>query len=168
MAALLGFNREQLEGAIAATEGVVLANDNNPGQVVISGSPEAVDAVLATVKCKRAVPLKVSGAFHSPFMAEPATQFADLLAQVTFRDATIPVLPNIEPEPITDAEQIKDRLVRQMTGSVRWRETILKLADCGVSRLVEVGPGNVLTGLAKRTCDRLELVNVNGPIPAAV
>jgi [acyl-carrier-protein] S-malonyltransferase len=168
MAALLGFNREQLEGAIAATEGVVLANDNNPGQVVISGSPEAVDAVLATVKCKRAVPLKVSGAFHSPFMAEPATQFADLLAQVPFRDATIPVLPNIEPEPITDAEQIKDRLVRQMTGSVRWRETILKLADCGVSRLVEVGPGNVLTGLAKRTCDRLELVNVNGPIPAAV
>lgn len=168
MAALLGFNREQLEGAIAATEGVVLANDNNPGQVVISGSPEAVDAVLATVKCKRAVPLKVSGAFHSPFMAEPATQFADLLAQVTFRDATIPVLSNIEPEPITDAEQIKDRLVRQMTGSVRWRETILKLADCGVSRLVEVGPGNVLTGLAKRTCDRLELVNVNGPIPAAV
>jgi [acyl-carrier-protein] S-malonyltransferase len=168
MTALLGFNREQLEGAIAATEGVVLANDNNPGQVVISGSPEAVDAVLASVKCKRVVPLKVSGAFHSPYMAEPAAQFAELLAQVPFRDATIPVLPNIEPEPITAAEQIKDRLILQMTGSVRWRETILKLAACGVTRLVEVGPGNVLTGLAKRTCESLELVNVNGPVPATV
>lgn len=168
MAALLGFNREQLEGAIAATEGVVLANDNNPGQVVISGSPAAVDAILAAVKCKRAVPLKVSGAFHSPFMAKPAAQFAELLARLSFRDAVIPVLSNIEPEPTTDADLIKDRLVRQMTGSVRWRETVLKLADLGVSRLVEVGPGNVLTGLAKRTCDSMELVNVNGPIPAAV
>jgi [acyl-carrier-protein] S-malonyltransferase len=168
MAALLGFNREHLEKAIAATEGVVLANDNSPGQVVISGSPEAVDAILAQVKCKRAVPLSVSGAFHSPFMAEPANQFAELLASQPFRDAVIPVLSNIDPDPTTAAAALKDRLVRQMTGSVRWRETILALAALGVTRMVEIGPGNVLSGLAKRTCDGMELVNVNGPTPAAV
>ena len=160
MAALLGFDAQQLQETIAVTPDVVLANDNNPGQVVISGSPEAVQTVLSQVKAKRAVPLNVSGAFHSPFMAEAAHEYQMLLDMVTFAPAQIPVLSNVEPEPVTDSEILKDRLVRQMTGSVRWRETSLQLEALGVTHIVEVGPGNVLTGLIKRTCGKLDLRNI--------
>lgn len=115
MVALIGFDREQLQEAIASTANVVLANDNHPGQVVISGLPAAVDAVLGKIKVKRAVPLNVSGAFHSPFMAEAAATFATLLEEYTFHEAIFPVLNNVEPEPTTDAAVIKARLRSQMT-----------------------------------------------------
>lgn len=163
MAALLGFDRGALEAAIAGIDGVVLANDNNPGQVVVSGSPEAVDALLAQVKCKRAVPLAVSGAFHSPYMAEAAAEFSEALEAAEFRDATVPVLSNVEPQPETDASVLKQRLLRQMTGSVRWTETSLKLGALGVSEQVEVGPGKVLAGLMKKTCEAIALRNVSTP-----
>lgn len=168
MAALMGFDREALDGAIAATEGVVLANDNNPGQVVISGVPEAVEAILSQVKTKRAQTLKVSGAFHSPYMAEASSQFQTILAATPFAPAQFPILSNVDPDPTTDAETLKQRLSQQMTGSVRWRETSLKLAELGVTAVVEVGPGKVLTGLIKRTCDKMALHNVDqAPLPEA-
>jgi [acyl-carrier-protein] S-malonyltransferase len=160
MAALMGFKRDELEAAIAQTDGVVLANDNNAGQVVISGTPTAVQSVMANVKSKRAVPLNVSGAFHSPLMAEAAAEFQTVLETVDFRTAQIPVLSNVDPTPATDAVVLKERLVQQMTGSVRWREISLRLAEEGIERVVEVGPGKVLTGLIKRTCDGLTLENV--------
>ncbi len=163
MAALLGFDRAALEAAIAAIEGVVLANDNNPGQVVVSGSPEAVDQLLAEVKCKRAVPLAVSGAFHSPYMAEAAAEFSQTLEAAEFRDASVPVLSNVDPQPATDAATLKQRLLSQMTGSVRWTETSLKLGDLGVTEQVEVGPGKVLAGLMKKTCEAIALRNVSTP-----
>lgn len=103
MAALLGFDRDQLEQQIAQTPDVVLANDNNAGQVVISGTLDAVDAILATVKAKRAVKLNVSGAFHSPLMASAATEFQQVLDRVEFRSAQIPVLSNVDPMPETNA-----------------------------------------------------------------
>ncbi len=172
MAALLGFDREQLEQQIAQTPDVVLANDNNAGQVVISGSIEAVDAILANVKAKRAVKLNVSGAFHSPLMAGAAADFQEVLDQVEFRSARVPVLSNVDPTPATDAEVLKDRLNRQMTGSVRWREISLQMPEAGIERVVEVGPGKVLTGIIKRTCPTLALVNVSTlselPTPAPV
>jgi [acyl-carrier-protein] S-malonyltransferase len=161
MAALLGFDRDQLEQAIAQSRDVVLANDNSAGQAVISGTPEAVDSILAQVKSKRAVKLNVSGAFHSPLMADAAAEFQTVLEAVDFQSARMPVLSNVDPTPVTDAATLKDRLVRQMTGSVRWREISLYLAEAGMERAIEIGPGKVLTGLIKRTCPELLLENVS-------
>ena len=162
MMAMMKFDRDQLEAAIAATEGVVLANDNSPLQAVISGTPAAVEAIASRVKSRRAIKLNVSGAFHSPLMEPASQEFATVLAAVTFNEATIPVMSNVDPSPETAAAALHDRLSRQMTGSVRWREISLSLTDLGVDRVVEVGPGNVLTGLIGRTVTGLELVNIQG------
>ncbi len=161
MAALIGFNREQLEQQLQQTPDVVLANDNSPTQVVISGTPEAVQNVLAQIKVKRAVPLNVSGAFHSPLMAEAAAEFQEVLQSVSFANAQIPVLSNVEPVPTVEASTLKNRLQRQMTGSVRWREISMQLPVEGIERVVEIGPGKVLTGLIKRMCPDLVLENVS-------
>ncbi|HEY9736248.1 MAG TPA: ACP S-malonyltransferase [Trichocoleus sp.] len=160
MAALIGFDWDELTAKLEATPDVVLANDNNAGQVVISGTPAAVEAVLSSVKAKRGVKLNVSGAFHSPLMAEAATEFQKVLDPVAFQPAQVPVLSNVDPTPETAADVLKARLSQQMTGSVRWREISLALPEAGIERVVEVGPGNVLTGLIKRTCKDLALVNV--------
>jgi [acyl-carrier-protein] S-malonyltransferase len=160
MVALIGFDRDQLEQQIQQTPDVVLANDNSPAQVVISGTPEAVQNVLSTIKTKRAVPLKVSGAFHSPLMAQAATEFENVLQSVPFANAQFPVLSNVEPVPAIEADVLKTRLQRQMTGSVRWREISLQLPQESIDRVVEIGPGKVLTGLIKRMCPDLVLENV--------
>ncbi len=160
MAALMGFEREELMAAIASTPGVVLANDNNPGQAVISGTIEGVQQVMTSVKSRRAVPLKVSGAFHSPLMAEAAAQYRLVLDIVRFKDAQVAVLSNVEPDATTDNLVLKARLVQQMTGSVRWRETALQFPELKIDQVIEVGPGKVLTGLIKRTCKGLKLENV--------
>ncbi|MGI8500865.1 MAG: ACP S-malonyltransferase [Hassallia sp.] len=162
MAALMNFDREQLEQAIAQIPDVVLANDNSAAQVVISGTPEAVKTVMSQVKAKRAIPLKVSGAFHSHLMTAASNEFQEILESVEFKPAIIPVLSNVEPLPSVDAEVLKQRLIKQMTGSVRWREISLQLPLNGIERVVEIGPGNVLTGLIKRTCSDLILENVRG------
>ncbi|MBZ8182903.1 ACP S-malonyltransferase [Oscillatoria salina] len=160
MVALVGFDREKLQQAIDNTDGVVLANDNSETQVVISGTPEAVDAVVEQVKTKRAVALKVSGAFHSPLMAAAAAEFETELESVAFQDAQMPVISNVEPVPTVKAAELKTRLVRQMTGSVRWREIMQRLAAEGIEQVLEVGPGKVLTGLLKRAYKEIELKNV--------
>jgi [acyl-carrier-protein] S-malonyltransferase len=161
MAALMGFDRQQLEETIAQTPDVVLANDNSDAQAVISGTPEAVETILSNIKVKKAVKLKVSGAFHSHLMAPAAEEFQQILETVTFADASVPVLSNVEPVPATEAAILKERLTRQMTGSVRWREIMLQLPVQGIERVVEIGPGKVLTGLIKRTCPELTLENVS-------
>ena len=150
MTAVIGFERSQLEELVAATEGVVIANDNSSAQVVLSGTPEAVASVSGQLTCKRAIPLAVSGAFHSPFMAAAAQAFATSLASVPFAKATIPVLSNTDPSPETDGEVLKGRLVDQMTSGVRWRETMDQFAAQAIDTTVEIGPGNVLSGLIKR------------------
>jgi [acyl-carrier-protein] S-malonyltransferase len=159
MVALMKFDRPKLEQEIAETADVVLANDNSEGQVVISGTPEAVDGVVDRVKAKRAVALKVSGAFHSHLMAEASSQFQEVLATVQFSDAQIPVLSNVEPIATTDSEKLKQRAIAQITGSVRWRETMLELPKKNISQVVEIGPGKVLSGLIKRTCKGIEIKN---------
>jgi [acyl-carrier-protein] S-malonyltransferase len=160
MTALLGFDRVQLAEAIAETEGVVLANDNSAAQAVISGTSDGIAAVIAKVKLKRAIPLKVSGAFHSPLMATAATEFGKLLAPITFYDAKIPVLSNVSPVPATNGSELKERLDKQITGSVRWREISLQLAEMGIEKSIEVGPGKVLSGLIKRTCEGIAVVQL--------
>jgi [acyl-carrier-protein] S-malonyltransferase len=153
MTAVMGFDRDELENLVDATEGVVIANDNSAAQVVLSGTPAAVAEVSATLRCKRAVPLAVSGAFHSPWMAGPAAAFADALESVPFADAAIPVLSNTDPTPATSGAILKERLRHQMTTGVRWRETMAAFAGAGISTAVEIGPGSVLSGLIKRGCD---------------
>ena len=156
MAALMKFDRSELENLINANPNVVLANDNSSGQVVISGTPEAVDQVLTDIKAKRKVELNVSGAFHSPLMADASEQFQSVLNKVTFNDAKIPVLSNVEPIPTTKGAELKQRLVQQMTGSVRWREIMDQFSKQEITKTIEVGPGKVLTGLLKRACKGME------------
>lgn len=160
MVALIKFDREQLQDVLDKTPNAVLANDNSEAQVVISGTPEAMDNVVSQIKTKRAIPLNVSGAFHSPLMSSAAQEFQPILDAVAFEDATIPVLSNVEPTPAVGAKELKERLSQQMTGSVRWREIMLQCKQEGVTQVVEVGPGNVLTGLMKRTFGDLKFVNV--------
>jgi len=150
MTAVIGFDRSELEEVVSATQGVVIANDNSDAQVVLSGSPAAVNSVSEAVSCKRAIPLAVSGAFHSPFMAKAADAFATHLDGLSFQEARFPVLSNTDPTPSLDSAELKQRLRRQMTTGVRWRETMTGMTSVGVDTLVEIGPGNVLSGLAKR------------------
>ena len=151
MIAVLGFDRNELDDLIRETEGAAIANDNSESQVVLSGSPEAVRKVADNLKCKRAIPLQVSGAFHSKFMTEASQSFAEELDQVTFQDAQIPILSNVDPTPAVNGDILKDRLKKQMTTGVRWRETMHKMQNEGITTMVEIGPGNVLSGLAKRS-----------------
>jgi [acyl-carrier-protein] S-malonyltransferase len=162
MTALIGFDRNALESAIAQTENVILANDNSADQAVISGTETAVKSIVEQVKTKRAIPLAVSGAFHSPLMAAAAAKFAVILEQTIFNEAEIPVISNVEPNDATTSGQVlRDRLVQQMTSPVRWREICLYLAEQGFEQAIEVGSGKVLTGLVKRNAPSLALVNVN-------
>ncbi|MEG4207413.1 ACP S-malonyltransferase [Microcoleus sp. Pol7_A1] len=161
MMALIGFDRQELELQIQYSRDVVLANDNSEAQVVISGTPAAVEDLLAKIKVKRAVKLNVSGAFHSPLMASVAAEFQLALKSARFSDAKMLVLSNSEPSATTSAATLKQRLTQQMTKGVRWREISLQLPQQGIDRVVEIGPGKVLTGLIKRTCPDLTLVNVS-------
>jgi len=162
MTAVMGFDRGELDALVAATEGVVIANDNSSAQVVLSGSPEAVAAVSAALPCKRAIPLAVSGAFHSPFMQQAADAFAAELEAVPFADATIPVLSNTDPSPETSGAALKQRLRTQRTTGVRWRETMDRFSADGIDTAVEIGPGNVLSGLIKRSCEGITTAQISG------
>ena len=161
MTALLGFDRAQLEAAIADTPDVVIANDNSAAQVVISGTAAGIATVVSQIKVKRAIPLNVSGAFHSPMMATAATEFGQLLAAIDFDDAQIPVLSNVSPLATTKGSELKSHLNSQITGSVRWREISLQLPELGIQQAIEVGPGKVLGGLIKRTCEGISVVQVS-------
>ena len=158
MTAVIGFDRTELEDLIANTDGVVIANDNSSDQVVLSGAPDAVGLVAGKLKCKRKVPLKVSGAFHSPFMSNAADTFSLQLDDVIFNDAIFPVLSNADPTPSIDGKLLRKRLQCQMISGVRWRETMKNLENLGIETLLEIGPGKVLSGLAKRS---IKGVNLN-------
>ncbi len=161
MAALMKFDRQQLEKSLDKTPGVVLANDNSEAQVVISGTPEAVDTVLSQVKARKQVILKVGGAFHSPLMEKAATEFEAVLKLINFVNGKIPVLSNVSPSAQSNGAELKQRLIQQMTGTVRWREIMLELPKEEITTVVEVGPGKVLTGLLKRTCPSINLNNIS-------
>jgi len=153
MSAVLGLDGDLVAETIVDIPGVWLANDNSPGQVVISGSNDGVTeatAALTAAGARRVVPLPVSGPFHSPLMAAAADSFAELLIGAAFADARFPVLCNADPSPTTDGEVIRERLMRQITSPVRWTETIARIVSDGPTTIIECGPGAVLTGLAKR------------------
>jgi [acyl-carrier-protein] S-malonyltransferase len=153
MAAVLGLPTEQVIRIVESISDVWVANDNAEGQVVISGASSAVSAASAELTgagARRVVPLKVSGAFHSPLMEPARARFAETLLAAEFTDARIPVSQNTGPEPLVDAGAIRDRLMAQITAPVRWREIVESMAADGPILMIEAGPGTVLTGLAKR------------------
>ncbi|MDK9696743.1 MAG: ACP S-malonyltransferase [Siculibacillus sp.] len=169
MAALLGLDfATAAEVAAEAAQGQVCqaANDNADGQVVVSGSKAAVERAVEIAKgrgAKRAMLLNVSAPFHCALMRPAADAMAEALAQVEIARPVVPVVSNVLVRAISDPDEIRRRLVEQVTGTVRWRESVRYLADHGVSRLYEIGSGKVLTGLVKRIVDGVEGVAVNTP-----
>ena len=164
MTAVMGFDQNQLFHVVKATKGVVIANDNSSEQVVLSGSPDAVNQVVDQIECKRSVPLKVSGAFHSPFMLTPAESFSIELDKVEFNNAIFPVVSNAEPSLSIDANLLKERLRKQMISGVRWRETMELMTTESIKTLVEIGPGKVLSGLAKRSLKGISINQISSSI----
>ena len=155
MAAVLALPDAKVEELCASvTEGVVVpANYNCPGQIVISGSIEGVDAACAKMLeagAKRALKLKVGGAFHSPLMEPARAELADAIAHTDFHAPKCPVYQNVNAEPQTDPETIKKNLIAQLTAPVRWIQTIQNMIAAGADTFVEVGPGAVLQGLVKK------------------
>ncbi|TPQ52234.1 [acyl-carrier-protein] S-malonyltransferase [Prosthecomicrobium hirschii] len=169
MAALLGLDfATATEVAAAAAENEVCqaANDNADGQVVVSGSKAAVERAVALAKArgaKRAMLLNVSAPFHCALMQPAADAMAAALAEVDLKAPIVPLISNVLAAPISDPDEIRRRLVEQVTGTVRWRESVQWLAANGVTRLVEIGSGKVLTGLVKRIADGVEGLAVNTP-----
>ena len=169
MAALLGAEFEQAkEIAAEAAQGDVCeaANDNASGQVVISGSKAAIDraiAIAATKGLKRAMLLPVSAPFHCSLMQPAADVMAEALAAVAMKAPVVPVIANVIAAPVQDPDEIRKLLVAQVTGTVRWRESVLAMKGLGVDTLVEAGAGKVLAGLVKRIDKEISAVSLNTP-----
>ncbi|MDA1088875.1 MAG: ACP S-malonyltransferase [Proteobacteria bacterium] len=169
MAALMGLDLEDVIAiaAEASTDGVcATANDNAPGQVVVSGDVAAVERAMEIAKekgAKRAMLLPVSAPFHCPLMAPAAEVMAGALARVAMQPVTVPLIANVTAAEVTDPMDIRRLLVEQVTGMVRWRECVLTMKDKGVDHLVEVGGGKVLAGLARRIDKELSAVSVGTP-----
>lgn len=168
MAAVLGAEREALAELCRSItdEGhlVELANLNCPGQIVVSGSKEGVALVGERVKeagGKRAIPLEVSGPFHSSLMKSAAEKLGGKLQPLHFDEPTITVIANVTARPAASAEEIRGLLVEQVYSPVLWEDTVTYLISQGVDTFVEIGPGNVLTGLIKKTDKSVKLINVS-------
>ena len=170
MTALIGAEidaAEKVAKEASAPGGVcVVANDNAPGQVVVSGSKDALDRVPDIAKAlgiKRAIPLSVSAPFHCPLMQPAADTMREALAQVTIRPPAVPVLANVTAQESAEPDTIRRLLVEQVTGRVRWRESILALRSLGVDMTVEIGGSKVLTGMVKRIDKELQSITIDTP-----
>jgi [acyl-carrier-protein] S-malonyltransferase len=170
MAALIGKVDVALAEEIAAkgaeAGACVVANDNNIGNVVISGSKAGIDAALAYAKEKgaRAIPLNVSAPFHSPLMQPAADAMAEALAQTAIAPLVVPLVANVTVRPVHEPAIVRKLLVEQVTGRVRWRESVEWMAkEGGVARFVEVGAGKQLTGMVKRNAPEAEALALNEP-----
>lgn len=169
MSAVLGLSGDAVADVVSAYKQetgsvIAVANYNTDNQTVISGAVEAVEAVSPKLKeagAKRVMPLPVGGAFHSPLMQPAAESFAAFLNDFNFHNAIIPVITNVDAELTTDALEIRQKLGRQIDGSVRWTQTMLKLVnEQGVDTVVEFGPGKVLTGMFKKMFPDVRVLNV--------
>ncbi|AOG10662.1 MULTISPECIES: ACP S-malonyltransferase [Rhizobium/Agrobacterium group] len=169
MAAIIGLEHGDVQAICAEASAIgpcQIANDNGGGQLVISGGKAAVEkaAALATEKgAKRAIMLPVSAPFHSALMGPAADAMREALSKVEKKDPIVPLIANVRAAPVTSAAEIADLLVEQVTGQVRWRETVEWFGANGVTTLYEVGAGKVLTGLARRIDKNISGVAVNGP-----
>ena len=167
MAAVLGLSFQDVGALVEACSNgkdvCVAANDNSDGQVVLSGSMAAIDKALEIAGefgARKCVKLAVSAPFHSPFMAPAADVMARAFMEVNAQNAQIPLVANVLAEPITDHKEIIKHLIEQVTGTVRWRETMLFFKENNVTDLVELGAGKVLSGIAKRSNKEMNAVSV--------
>ena len=166
MAAILKMDRAPLEEICASIDGVVKpVNYNSPGQIVIAGETAAVEAASEKVKAAggRALPLPVSAPFHSPLMKPAEERLAPHLAAIAFSDPQVPVYVNVDAAPVTAGDAARDALVRQVSRPVRWDESVLRMVDDGVTLFVEIGVGNALGGMIKRTTEKAIAISVQKP-----
>jgi [acyl-carrier-protein] S-malonyltransferase len=166
MAALVGADPEVAAAVCADGPDVWVANDNAPGQVVIAGTPAGLDAAAERARevgVRRVMPLDVGHAFHTPLLADAAEGLRPLLDATTFRQPTAPVVANTDATAHTDPAGWPDLLARHLVESVRWRQSQRALVDMGATAFVEIGPGRVLAGLAKRTVPDVTVHNVASP-----
>ena len=170
MAAVLGMADDALEALCADASDsdsvVVPANFNSAGQVVVSGDVAAVGRFMEMAKeagAKRVVPLNVSGAFHSPLMAVAEEGLAEFLDTVEFQAPQFPVVSNVTAGPVSEGDEARHLLIRQLTSPVRWAQSIATMVDSGVDRFLELGPGNVLSGLNRRNAKGITSTAVGTP-----
>lgn len=159
MAAILSLTDEQVEQLCAEVDGVVVAaNYNCPGQLVISGEKSAIEAACLKAKeagARRALPLPVGGAFHSPLMEPAREELARAIAEASFCAPRCPIYQNVDAEPHTDPETIQKNLIAQLTAPVRWTQIVRRMVEDGVEQVTELGPGTVLQGLVKKIAPTL-------------
>ena len=164
MMAVLGLDADTVSKVCEETEGIVsIANDNCPGQIVISGEENAVNAAGATLTeagAKRCVALNVSGPFHSKLLSKASEQLKEALADKNIKDVAVPYICNTEARAVTDSSEIKDLLVRQVSSGVRFRESILLMKEMGVDTFVEIGPGKTVAGFIRKTDRELKVINI--------
>lgn len=164
MAAILGLDDKTVEEVCAGIDGIVVpANYNSPGQLVISGSVDGVNLAcekLQEAGARRAIVLKVHGAFHSPFMEPARKELEDAIKQTTFIEPICPIYQNVDAMPQTDPEKIKENLIKQLTSPVRWTQTVGNMIKDGANDFIETGPGQVLRGLVKKINPDVEVRGV--------
>ena len=167
MAAIIGLNFDEIEEVLSEKKYknvCQIANDNAPGQVVISGEIESVEKVIESLKskgAKKVIKLPVSAPFHCDLMKPAKETMRSELENTEFGDLLTPIIQNVSLELTTDSDTIKENLVKQVTGTVRWRETMNKFVEHGVTKVIEIGAGNVLTNLSKRNAPNLQRVTLN-------
>ena len=164
MAAVLGMTAEQIDQVVDPIDGVEVANYNCPGQIVISGKTDAVQTACQALKeagAKRTVPLKVSGPFHSSMLAGAGKKLGEVLKPVVLTEHSIPYVTNVTASYVEGTEEIKDLLVRQVSSSVRWQQSVENMIAAGVDRFVEIGPGKTLASFVKKISREVSVYNVN-------
>lgn len=165
MIAVLGLDSQKIEEICKKIEGMVtIANYNCPGQTVITGEKKAVEEAsvqLVEAGAKKCIPLKVSGPFHSPMLKEAGEKLSKVLDKITFGEIQIPYLSNVTADYVTNKNQIKDLLVRQVASSVRWQQSIERMLADGIDTFVEIGPGKTLSGFVKKINHDASVITIN-------
>lgn len=163
MAAVLGMEASAIEEVLASMDDVQIANYNCPGQIVISGKKEAVEAAAESLKAagaKRVIPLKVSGPFHSRMLTEAGKKLGQVLEQVPVSKPQIPYVANVTAQYVTDAESVKPLLEKQVSSSVRWQQSVEMMIADGVDTFIEIGPGKTLSGFMKKINRNVTVLNI--------
>lgn len=164
MAAVLGLTGEAAAAALEALEGVSVANYNCPGQVVITGEKQALAAAAEPLKAagaRRVLPLNVSGPFHSPFLKEAGEKLDEYLGKVNWTELQVPYAANINGAIITDIRETRELLKQQVSGSVRWEQSVLAMKEAGVDTWVEIGPGQTLSKFIKKIDSSAKVINIS-------
>jgi [acyl-carrier-protein] S-malonyltransferase len=166
MVAVMGM-AESILSEICKQTDTIIANYNSPGQLVISGASDNIGKAVEMAKAQgtaRAIPLQVSGAFHSPLMKPAVDGMAEILSKVTFKNPSVPIISNVAAQPLTEGSQFKDELLKQLSCGVQWQRSVEYMQSHGITKFIEIGPGKVLAGLIKRIYREAEMVNLSDSI----